>query len=98
MPRRDSIRPLDSSELPPAPEGDDRPHHPTLSEVRAKMRAAFEASGLTMEEVGLRMGYKKEAARKAVSRLLNIKVKHDPNTSTFMAFAKAIGKSPANLL
>ena len=62
-----------------------------VESVRSKMRKAVEASGLTQEEIGVRMGFARESARKAVSRLLNA-AEYDPRLSTLVAFAKAVGK------
>jgi transcriptional regulator with XRE-family HTH domain len=68
-----------------------------VSVTRDKLRKAVEESGLTQEEIGLRMGYSKSGARQAVSRLLNPESKHDPRLSTLLAFAKAISR-PLNEL
>lgn len=54
------------------------------------MRRAAERSGLTQEEIGIRMGFAKSSARKAVSRLLNPLVEYDPRLSTLIAFANAL--------
>ena len=69
----------------------------TVQAVRARMRAAAEASGLTQEEIGVKMGMSKENARKAVSRLLNA-TSYDPRLSTLVAFANAVGKSLKDLV
>ena len=53
---------------------------------------------MTQEEIGLRMGFAKDSARKAVSRLLNLEAKYDPRLSTLLAFAKAVGRSLKELL
>ena len=57
---------------------------------RSRMRAAAEASGLTQEAIGVKMGFAGEH-RKAVSRLLNAD-SYDPRLSTLAAFADAVGK------
>lgn len=75
-----------------------KPNPETVMTVRQKLRLAVEKSGMTQEEVGLRMGFSKESARKAVSRLLNAEVKYDPRLSTLLAFAGALGTSLKNLL
>jgi transcriptional regulator with XRE-family HTH domain len=62
----------------------------SVASVREKMRRAAERSGLTQEEIGIRMGYAKDSARKAVSRLLNPTAEYDPRLSTLLAFAHAI--------
>jgi transcriptional regulator with XRE-family HTH domain len=63
----------------------------SVASVREKMRRAAERSGLTQEEIGMRMGYSKDSARKAVSRLLNPAAEYDPRLSTLLAFAQALG-------
>lgn len=68
------------------------------STIRDKMRHAVEKSGMTQEEVGLRMGFAKNGARKAVSRLLSAEADHDPRLSTLISFAKALGKNLQELL
>jgi transcriptional regulator with XRE-family HTH domain len=52
-------------------------------------RRLFEASGKTMEEVGVAMGFAPAVARKSVWQLLN-KI-DDPKLSTLRRFAKAMG-------
>lgn len=66
--------------------------------VRERMRRAAEASGMTQEEIGLRMGFSKDSARKAVSRLLNAQAPYDPRISTLLSFAEAIGQRLKDLL
>lgn len=66
--------------------------------TREKMRAAAGSSGLTMEEIGVRMGYAKAGARQAVSRLLNGGQNHDPRLSTLQSFAAAIGRPLSELV
>lgn len=70
----------------------------TVMTVRQKLRLAVEKSGMTQEEVGLRMGFSKDSARKAISRLLNAEIKYDPRLSTLLAFASALGSSLKDLL
>ncbi len=53
---------------------------------------------MTQEEIGLRMGFSKDSARKAVSRLLNTEAEYDPRLSTLLAFAEAIGRPLKELL
>ena len=67
-------------------------------QVRDNLRRAAEESGLTQEEIGLRMGYSASGARQAVSRLLLSESDHDPRLSTLLAFAQAIGRSLKELL
>lgn len=53
---------------------------------------------MTQEEIGLRMGFSKDSARKAVSRLLNPDVEYDPRLSTLLAFAEAVGRPLKDLV
>jgi transcriptional regulator with XRE-family HTH domain len=69
----------------------------TPAEVRKKLREAAENSGMTQEEIGLRMGFSKGGARQAVSRLLG-QEDYDPRLSTLLAFAKAVQKPLDKLL
>jgi transcriptional regulator with XRE-family HTH domain len=75
-----------------------KPIPDSISTIRGKMRRAAEQSGMTQEEIGLRMGFAKDSARKAVSRLLNLEAEHDPRLSTLLAFAKAIQRPLKELL
>ena len=45
---------------------------------------------MTQERIGIRMGFSKDSARKAVSRLLKQENKYDPRLSTLIAFCRAI--------
>jgi transcriptional regulator with XRE-family HTH domain len=64
----------------------------SLATIREKMRRAAKDSEMTLEEIGLRMGFTKDGARKAVSRLLNPKTEYDPRLSTLLSFASAVGR------
>jgi transcriptional regulator with XRE-family HTH domain len=74
--------------------------------VRDGLRQAAEASGLTQQQIGEKMGFGPATARKAVSRLLNVGGKnagkksgqHDPRLSTLLKFADALGKPLRDLL
>jgi hypothetical protein len=46
-------------------------NHATPVSARERLRWAAKDSGMTQEEIGLRMGLPKNSARQAVSRLLN---------------------------
>lgn len=70
----------------------------TAAGVRERLRLAAKKSGMTQEEIGLRMGFSKDSARKAVSRLLNTEAEYDPRLSTLLAFAEAIGRPLKELL
>lgn len=61
-----------------------------VAAIRERMRQAAKVSGLTQEEIGVRMSYSKHSARQAVSRLLNPDVEYDPRLSTLLAFAEAL--------
>ena len=63
----------------------DKPTDPAI----LKARELFDASGKTLDEVGLAMGFKPEVARKSVWQLLN-KI-DDPKLSTLRKFAAALG-------
>jgi transcriptional regulator with XRE-family HTH domain len=67
------------------------------ADVRRRLREAAERSGLTQEEIGLRMGFSKGGARQAVSRLLG-QEDYDPRLSTLLTFAEAVQKPLAQIL
>jgi transcriptional regulator with XRE-family HTH domain len=70
----------------------------TVDSLRSNLRRAAEDSGLTYEEIGIRMGYKQTVARAAVSRLTNPKVDHDPRISTVLSFCDAVHKPLTEVL
>jgi transcriptional regulator with XRE-family HTH domain len=70
----------------------------TVGVVREKLRHAAKKSGMTQEEIGLRMGFSRASARKAVSRILNVDTDYDPRLSTLLTFASAIDRSLKELL
>ena len=63
----------------------DKPTDPAI----LKAREMFKASGRTLDEVGLAMGFNPDVARKSVWQLLN-KI-DDPKLSTLRKFAAAMG-------
>jgi transcriptional regulator with XRE-family HTH domain len=65
---------------------------PTMDRVRA----VFEASGLTLDELGKRMGHEGDVARKGAWQFLNKII--DPRLSTLRKFAEAVGVSLADLV
>jgi transcriptional regulator with XRE-family HTH domain len=69
----------------------------SVSTVRERMRAAATASGMTFEEIGLRMGFAKSGARQAVSRLIS-QNEYDPRLSTLIAFASAVNTPLKDLI
>jgi transcriptional regulator with XRE-family HTH domain len=66
--------------------------------IRDLLRQAAKESGMTQEEIGVRMGFPKASARQVVSRLLNPEIEYDPRLSTLLLLANALGKSLKDLL
>jgi transcriptional regulator with XRE-family HTH domain len=64
--------------------------------VMVRVRSAAEASGLSLQELGERMGYDKEHARRSVWQFLN--KTHDPRISMLRRFASAIGTPLSELV
>jgi transcriptional regulator with XRE-family HTH domain len=64
---------------------------PAMEEVRAR----FEKSRLSLDELGVRMGYPKETARKSAWQFLN--KTNDPRLSMLRKFASAVGCSVKSL-
>jgi transcriptional regulator with XRE-family HTH domain len=64
--------------------------------VLAKAQRLFERSGMTLEELGLKMGYEPGTARRAAWQLFN-KV-GDLKLSSVEAMARALGVPPKDLL
>jgi transcriptional regulator with XRE-family HTH domain len=77
--------------------GEKKQNRTAVESVRSRMRSAAEESGLTQEEIGVKMGFERESARKAISRLLNADT-YDPRLSTLVAFANAVGKPVKDLV
>jgi transcriptional regulator with XRE-family HTH domain len=69
---------------------------PAEDPVMARARKAFADSGLTLEEVGIRMGYSGETARKGAWQFLNQTA--DPKISTLRRFAAAVGVPVSKLV
>jgi len=67
-----------------------------LETLMIKARERFERSGQSLEELGLKMGYPKQSARKSAWQFL-YKTK-DPRLSMICRFAKAMGVSVKTLL
>ncbi len=63
--------------------------------VIRKAAALFEKSGMTLDELGQKMGFEEGTARRAAWQFLN-KV-NDPRVSTLRKFAKAIGVKVSEL-
>jgi len=68
---------------------------PLADHVRRNALKLFEKSGMTLEELGLKMGYEAGTARRAVWQLFN-KVS-DPRLSTVEKLAAALGVRPKDL-
>jgi len=62
----------------------------------AKAKKLFEKSGMTLDELGQKMGYDAGTARRAAWQLFN-KVS-DPRLSTLESLAKALGVQVKDLL
>jgi hypothetical protein len=63
--------------------------------VMAEVRARFEKSKLSLDELGLRMGYPKESARKSAWQFIH--KTNDPRLSMLRKFATAVGCSVKSL-
>lgn len=68
---------------------------PDTEAVMDKVRSAFTESGLTLDELGTRMGYE-TSARKSVWQFLH--QSHDPRLSMLLRFAAALDMDPKDLL
>lgn len=62
----------------------------------AAVRARFEKSGLSLDELGQRMGYPKESARKSAWQFIHRT--NDPRLSMLRKFAKAVGVKLSTLI
>ena len=60
------------------------------------VRAAFDASGMTLDELGTKMGYEGDVARKSAWQFLNKTT--DPRVSMLRRFAAAVGVPVAELV
>jgi transcriptional regulator with XRE-family HTH domain len=60
-----------------------------------RVREAFDASDLSMQELGEKMGYADTTARQAVSQFLK---SDDPRVSMVQKFAKAVGKKASDFI
>jgi transcriptional regulator with XRE-family HTH domain len=69
-----------------------RAAHPAMKRVLAR----FEKSGLSLHELGLKMGYPEESARKSAWQFL--RQTDDPRISMLERFAKAMGVEVPDLL
>jgi transcriptional regulator with XRE-family HTH domain len=60
-----------------------------------RVRKAFDQSGMSMQELGNKMGYAETTARQAVSQFLK---SDDPRVSMVQKFAKAVGKKASDFI
>ena len=60
------------------------------------VRAQFERSQLSLDELGLKMGYPKDSARKSAWQFIH--KTNDPRLSMLRKFAGAVGTSLKNLV
>src|SRR5438045_3877618 len=67
----------------------------TTDAAMLRARELFEKSGLTLDELGQKMGYEGDVARKSAWQFLNKTA--DPRVSTLRKFAAAIGVPVADL-
>ena len=64
--------------------------------VMAQVRAKFEKSKLTLDELGEKMGYPKESARKSAWQFIH--KTNDPRLSMLRKFAAAVGATVKSLV
>jgi transcriptional regulator with XRE-family HTH domain len=64
--------------------------------VMLRVREVFEQSGLSLEELGNRMGYPAETARKSAWQF--VRRTNDPRFSMVRKFAEAVGVSLSELV
>jgi transcriptional regulator with XRE-family HTH domain len=64
--------------------------------VMEAIRARFEKSKMTLDQLGEKMGYPKATARKSAWQFLH--KTNDPRLSMLRKFAKAVGTSLKNLV
>jgi hypothetical protein len=69
----------------------------TIEDLRAKMRRAKDRSGLTLQQIGVAMGYEPKTARVCVSNLL-VEKTDNPGIMTVQRFAAAVGIDLVSML
>lgn len=68
---------------------------PAEDGVMPRVRALWEKSGLSLHDLGLKMGYPTESARKSAWQFMKTE---DPRVSMLRRFAKAVGVSVEELV
>lgn len=68
----------------------------SFDEAMSRIKASFEGSGLTLDELGTKMGYEGDVARKSAWQFLNKTA--DPRLSMVRRFAAAVGVSVESLI
>lgn len=68
----------------------------SIDPVMEAVRARFEKSKLSLDELGLKMGYPKESARKSAWQFIH--KTNDPRLSMLRKFAEAVGVSLKSLV
>ena len=69
---------------------------PTPDAVMKKAKELFEASGMSLEQLGQQMGFEEGAARRSAWQFLN--KTNDPRLSMLSRFATAVGVPVAELV
>lgn len=69
---------------------------PTTESVLKKAKAILEKSGMTQDELGIKMGFETGVARRAVWQLFN--KTPDPRFSTLLRLAESLGVELKDLL
>lgn len=67
-----------------------------IDPAMAKVKERFEASGLTLDQLGEKMGYPKESARKSAWQFVHKTA--DPRLSMLRRFATAVGVKVSTLV
>jgi transcriptional regulator with XRE-family HTH domain len=70
--------------------------NPTTTDVMGRAKLLFDRSGLSLDELGQRMGYSGPAARKSAWQFL--KKTTDPRLSMLTKFAEALNVSVVDLV
>ena len=68
----------------------------TVDLVMDRVRDLFKKSGMTLDELGQKMGYESGIARKSAWQFLN--KTSDPRLSMLLRFAEAVGIDPKDVL